>query len=265
MIKVHVISDLRLFYNEFADPIDETIPECDLAILVGNIGYMRRSMLYTETLCKKYPNTHFIYNMGRVEGTNQKNETEMVDGLRTRQLLSSFWPKNLHYAYKEPITLTINDQPIEVLSLHGYPSVAESVENDEIWKSHNWYKYVSHGVTYNQNDFKLPGAANVDHGWFPICSTPALCREDHIKEDALIQDWLSIETGAVKVLVSALSPSEDPCLPGVEYVMHPNIKPDYWIFGGTKMNTVNNNGVVLYGNPGRGANPRGEILEIHSS
>lgn len=264
MIKVHVISDLLFYYNEFADPIDETIPECDLVIIVGNLGYIRRSMLYTETLCKKYPNTQFIYNMGRTEGTNQKNDTEIIDGLKTRQLLSPFWPKNLHYADKEPVKLTINDQEIEVLSLHGYPNVSESVQDDKVWKSHSWTRYVNHGVTNNQHDFKLPEAADVDHGHFWLWSTPERCREDHSKEDMLIKAWLDSKSDAIKILVTALSPIQDPCLPGVEYTMHSDITPDYWIFGGSKLNTINNNGVVLYGNPGRGSDARGEVLEVNS-
>ena len=64
MIKVHVISDLFLGFNEFANPEDEVLPEVDLVILNGNIGHLKRGMLYAETLCRKYPETQFVYNLG---------------------------------------------------------------------------------------------------------------------------------------------------------------------------------------------------------
>jgi hypothetical protein len=251
-----------LYYNS-VDPNDEIIPDCDLVFIVGNVGHVRRSMLYAETLCSKYPKTKFVFNMGRTEGVNIKNNNQLVDGLRTRQLLSPLWPKNLHYAHRESLILTINETTIDILCLHGYPHVDASVEDNAVWRSHNWYKFSPHGVTYNQNDFKVSGAADVYHGWFPEITTPELCRRDHDKDAVLVNEWLSNrENGIPKVLVSAFSPITDLCMPGVEYTMYLGANPNYWIFGGTKSNTIAENGTVLYGNPGRGLDTRGEILTI---
>ena len=55
MIKAHVISDLELHEAEWANPIDETLPDCDLVFINGNNGILRRSMVFAETICKKYP------------------------------------------------------------------------------------------------------------------------------------------------------------------------------------------------------------------
>jgi hypothetical protein len=265
MIKAHVVSDLMLF-NNTVDPSDEVIPECDIAFVVGNIGYARRTMFYSETLCAKYPNTQFIFNMGRTETLHAKNESQYVDGLRTRQMLSPFWPSNLHYAHRESIKLTINEVTLDILCLPGYPKVAETVEYDAVWKSHNWYRFASHGVTYDHNDFKVQGAADVPHGWFPIVSTPELCRIDHDKDLVLINEWLDNRTDNVpKILVTAFSPIADPGMPNVDYVMYPGANPDYWIFGGTKANTTTDTGTVLYGNPGRELNARSEVLAINFS
>ena len=263
MIKVHVISDFYLPFIEFSTETDVSLPECDLVVIAGNMGQIKRVMVYVESLCRKYPDKQFIFNTGRTEdGLHQKNNTEMSDGLTNRQSLSNFWPKNLHYGFQKPISLTINDQKIEVLCFHGFPYIAEDNIDDSIWKSTQWYKYATHGVTYDQKEFKHKDAADIYHGWFPKFSTVERCREDHDLEYDIVKQWLNnAPSDVTKILVTALFPKNDPCLEGIDYTMYPGINPDVWIASGRTLEDRTNN-YVLYGNPGREQSAREAVLMI---
>lgn len=262
MIKAHILSDFYLGIIEPTDNVDETLPDCDLVFIAGNLGHIKREMIYVEKMCRKYPNKQFILNIGRTEGTGQKNNTELVDGLTSRQLLSEFWPKNLHYAYQKPIKLTINEQTLDILCLHGYPNFIEKDISEKEWKSSSWWKYASHGVTFDQNEFRPTGTSDVYHGWFPKVSNVERCIESHALENAIVQDWLNNkESGGTKVLVTALNPIEDPCLPKLKYEMYPGANPDIWIAGGKQM-TVETNSYRLYSNPGRAPSARESVFTI---
>lgn len=263
MIKLHVISDYYYGFNEFSTTTDEVLPDADLVVIVGNMGLIRRSMFYAETLCKKYPHMQFVINVGRTEdGLHQKNDTELTDGLATRQAISEFWPKNLHYGFQKPIELTINSKKIELLCLHGFPHIIPEIVDESEWKATNWYKYATHGVTFDQTEFKPKDAADVYHGWFSKFSNPERCREDHAKEYEIVKNWLIDKPDdIVKILVTALGPKNDPCLNDIEYVMYPDIKPDVWIASGRKIEDRNDN-YILYGNPGRSESARKSILCI---
>lgn len=263
MIKIHVISDYYLGFNEFTTSVDEDLPECDLVIIVGNMGVIRRSMMYAEKLCKKYPSKQFIINVGRTEdGLHQKNDTEITDGLTTRQLISELWPKNLHYGYRKPIILTINEKTVDILCFHGFPHITEQSVDVVKWKSTNWYKYATHGVTFDQSEFKLKEAADVYHGWFSKFSTPERCREDHAIEYNIINEWLTDKApDTTKILVTALGPNADPCLADIDYVMYPKIEPDIWIASGKPIEDRTNH-TLIYGNPGRSESARKAVLLI---
>ena len=79
MIKAHVISDLYLYDNEWADPIEETMPECDIVFINGNNGIIRRSVFLAETICKKYPEIQVIYLNGRREMLRQKEKNLVMN------------------------------------------------------------------------------------------------------------------------------------------------------------------------------------------
>ena len=263
MIKIHTISDYYLGFTEFTTEVDETLPECDLVVVIGNMGLIKRSMMYVEYLCRKYPEKQFILSMGRTEdGLHRKNDDELTDGLANRQLISELWPKNLHYAHKKPIELTINGQKVEVLCFYGFPYIIEESVDNTLWKSTQWYKYAAHGVTFDQSEFKHKDAADVYHGWFPKFSTPERCREDHDKEYAIAQDWMAAKSDdTIKILVTALSPKNDPCLSGIEYIMYPGLRPDVWLSSGVKMEDRSEN-FILYGNPGRSESARNNVLIV---
>ena len=264
MLKVHLMSDLWLEDNEWADPEDEILPECDLVIVNGNCGVTRRTMLHIETLCKKYPEKQFIYNLGSRDIAHQKSYTQIPDGLTARQLHSDLWPTNLHYRYKKPLTLEINNTVLDIFCLHGYPKIDEKVEDDAAWRSTTWWKHFYHEITHDQTKFKAPNAANVYHGHWPVWSTPELCREDHDIEQATINNWLATPSDGYKVLITSLSPVNDSTLSNIEYTMYEGIQPDYWFVAGVKIDTVIGQ-CQLHGNPGRGALARNTVFTMQSS
>jgi hypothetical protein len=263
MLKIHIISDLWLESNEWNNPDDENIPECDLVIINGNCGDTHRTMILVELLCKKYPEKQFIYNIGLIDAPFQKTKTQIPDGLRARQMYSDLWPKNLHYSYKKPMSLEIKGTVLDIFCLHGCPKVAENVQDNAVWRSTLWYRYYYHGVTHDQTLFKAPQAADVYHGHWPIWSTPELCREEHADELEKIKEWLNTPSDGYKVLVTAISPVNDPSLKGIEYTMYHDILPDYWFVGGTAINTKIGKSVI-YGNPGSGELSRSAVLTMET-
>lgn len=262
MIKAHVISDLYLHDNEWADPIDETMPECDIVFVNGNNGVFRRSVLLAETICKKYPDIQVVYLNGRRELIRQKEKTIVNDGLTARKFYSELWPKNLHFAFEQSIQLTIRETNLDILCLHGYPNILNDDINSELWKSTSWYRYVNHGLTADPNYYRPKGISDASRGDFPIWSTPRLCREAHDREHDIIKKWNDIrEEGVVKILATSLSPIDDLSLGGIEYTMYPGISPDHWVVGGHQTDTVFSD-YHLHGNPGRGLTARTKTFII---
>lgn len=262
MIKAHVISDLYLHDNEWADPIDETMPECDIVFVNGNNGVFRRSVLLAETICKKYPDIQVVYLNGRRELIRQKEKTIVNDGLTARKFYSELWPKNLHFAFEQSIQLTIRETNLDILCLHGYPNILNDDIDSELWKSTSWYRYVNHGLTADPNYYRPKGISDASRGDFPIWSTPRLCREAHDIEHDIIKKWNDIrEEGVVKILATSLSPIDDLSLSGIEYTMYPGISPDHWVVGGHQTDTVFSD-YHLHGNPGRGLTARTKTFII---
>ena len=262
MIKAHVISDLYLYDNEWTDPIEETMPECDIVFINGNNGIIRRSVFLAETICKKYPEIQVIYLNGRRELLRQKEKNLANNGLTARKYYSDLWPKNLHFSFEKPIHLTINETKLDILCLHGYPNITNADIDSELWKSTSWYKYVNHGLTADPNYSRPKGISNASRGDFPIWSTPCLCREEHAREYEITKQWNdSREEGVVKILATSLSPIDDLSLNGIEYTMYPGISPDHWVVSGHETDTVFSD-YHLHGNPGRGQAARNKTFII---
>jgi hypothetical protein len=256
MIKAHVISDLYLLENEWADPIDETMPECDIVFVNGNNGVVKRSILLAETICKKYPEIQVIYLNGRRELIRQKEKTLINDGLTARKFYSDLWPKNLHFAFEKQIHLTIKETKLDILCLHGYPHIPNDDVDVELWKSTSWYRYVNHGLTSDPNYCRPKGISDASRGEFPIWSTPRLCREAHDREHDIIKQWNDLrEEGVVKILATSLSPVDDHSLIGIEYTMYPGISVDHWVVGGHQTD-MSYSDYHLHGNPGSGLSAR---------
>lgn len=258
MIDLHVISDLDYYLTEKIDPKEFIIPNVDLVVIAGNLGWVRKTFYFAEELTKLYPDTQFVVNLGVLEIVNQKYEFQMRDGLYARQKYYDKWPKNLHYRFEEPIELEIKGRSLDILCTFGFPHIDETVEDNKVWRNNKWYRFAYHGITHDQNYFKPKMAADVYHGWSPIWSTPELCREDHAKEVEVIQSWLSKKReGSTQLLVSALGPNSKEYLGDIPYTMYQGTRPDYWIAGGDE----NTESYVL-SNPGRGSLARSKVFTV---
>ena len=256
MTKIHVISDLEYWINELAHPAEGEVPECELVVVNGNIGQFRRSMLYTEGMCKKYPNLTFIYNPGKREAARQKNRYELTTALTTRQRMSELWPKNLKYGFQKPIDLDINGGKYSVLCMFGYPKTTEKVEVSA-WHKTEWYKEVNLGHTQDQSLFKPVDSVDIYHGSYPLWTTPEMCNEEHDKEADIVKEWLA-NCADKKILITHLNPFNDPCMAGVSYQLYPNLISNdvIWISSGLVSDSN------VYSNAGRGESIRNRVLEI---
>lgn len=262
MIKAHVISDLNLGDNEWADSIDETMPECDIIFVSGNNGGFKRSVLLAETICKKYPDIQVVYLNGRRELVRQKEKTIINDGLTTRKFYSELWPANLHFAFEKSFELTIKETKLDILCMHGYPYITDDNIDSDLWKSTSWYRYVNHGLTSDPEYNRPPGISTASRGEYPIWSTPSLCRKEHDREYEIIKKWDSNKAeGVTKILVTSVSPINDASLNGIEYTMYPNISPNHWVADGYTVDTECAS-YHLFGNPGRGLTARSRTFII---
>jgi len=267
MIKIHVISDLFYGFNEFSDPIDETIPDVDLVIINGNIGHIKRGMFYAEKLCLKYPDIQFVYNLGETEryymaAVKITNEIEL--GLNIRKTSNSSWPKNLHWS-QDPMIINLKDfNSVDVLCTYGFPKIHQY---EGSWEDTNWYKnYVSEMVeTIDPTSYKHKpkDTSNVNHGTLPMWASVDWINEQHEKEYQKVKKW-ELEPTVTKILVTHINPYNDQRL--INQTVSPykiHLYNQYWIASNTKVENIKMLGSRLYSNPGRGIVARSRILTIN--
>jgi hypothetical protein len=268
MTKIHVISDLFLGFNEFSTE-EEHIPDVDLVIVNGNIGLLKRSMLYTETLCKKYPDTQFIYNYGQTESAKgpPKYLKELDDGFTIRKNANDGWPKNLHWS-KEPQLIKLrNGHELNILCTYGYPHIYEcSIPwTDTVWHRDHMMNILDDVPLdkFSNGDWGRPRTSSpVNHGWHPIWATKEWINEQHKKEWDLVRNWEVYGKG-YKILVTHFNPYKDSRYEGQKtgaYNIHLN--QGLWIGADTECNGVKFVGGRLYSNPGRGPLARQKVITI---
>lgn len=261
---MHIISDLFLGFNEFSTE-DENIPDVDLVVLNGNLGMIKRGMLYTEFLCKKYPSTQFVFNGGQTEYhyTFPKTMNELDESLSIRKSNNSSWPKNLHWG-KDPMIINLrNGEKIDIFCTYGYPMIhATSIP----WEDTIWHRDYTMGLLPDYPDNpewgKPIGASPVNHSSSPVFATKEWINEQHAIEYERIKKWEIAET-CKKMLVTHLNPYKDTRYEGqttTPYKIH--LKDGIWVASNTESNGMLFLGASLYSNPGRGAVPRGKIVTI---
>lgn len=266
MAKIHIISDLNLNYNEQTNAEDELIPpDCDLLVINGDVGrYLKRSLFYAETISSKYPDIPVIYNIGFNDGgvTGKDDvKNDIVSAMAARQRYSEQWPKNLHFSPLCPLTVNIGDKKYDIMCAVGYPKIHEASN----WKETQWYKCVASGLTEDHSQFRPNGAADVYHGWFPMRVTIDDINRRHDQEEKIVREWeLNYsENSGYKILITALSPLNDPRCAGLKYTTYPNIHlyDRLWITGGAKINAIMR-GARLVSNPGSGSVARSHLIEV---
>ena len=265
---MHIISDLFLGFNEFSLE-EEIIPEVDLVILNGNLGALKRGMLYAEKICRKHPNIEFIFNPGDTEAHHSVPKTlnEMEESLRIRQQSSPTWPKNLHYNTNNIILQLQTGEKVDVLCLYGYPKIHDvSVP----WEETVWFQYhvseLVHSFTGNKyygKPLETTSAEICWHGWYPVFATKEWINEQHEIELQKVKTWELTDNGCRKILVTHINPYKDKrCLNQVvtPYLIHLN--NGTWVTSNVPVNGVQFLGSKLYSNPGRGVEARGKIVSV---
>lgn len=257
-MKIHVISDLFLRFNE-PSPKDEIIPNSDLVIINGNIGHPKRSMLYVETLCKKYPDTQFIYVLGETElhMSITKSLDEVEQSLIIRRDNSVTWPSNLYYLDKSKIITCKNGEKLDILSVYGFPRI-HSIQGK--WSDTRWARYyVADYYHFLDKDptgkwFKPEGTSFVDHGHIPIFSTLQWVNDQHELEYQKIKDWIS-NTDHRKLLITHVNPYYDTRFTGQVQSTYPiDFSNVTWITSSTESERdIMYHGARLYSNPGKNA------------
>ena len=265
MIKVHVISDLDLGFNEFTDPVDEVIPDVDLVIINGNIGNLKRSALYAESLSFKYPDVQFVWNLGELERywrVTGKFTGETEENIRFRKNANSKWPKNLHWAPDERIFVTLRTgQVVDIFCTYGFPYIESYTGN---WEDIHWYKHYVAGITYNVDEYleKPKDTSHVSHGAMPIWATKEWINDHHTRVENLVRKWETDVTG-FKILVTHINPYKDSRFKNQSvspYRIH--LLNMLWVAADTPVDNVNFLGAKLVSNPGRGSIARSKIVEV---
>lgn len=254
--KIHVISDIFFRFNERVFE-EEEIPDVDLVIINGNIGALKRNMLYTETLCKKYPDIQFIYNLGNSEeheALNKSND-EMSLALWIRSENSHHWPKNLHYPILNSKIITCkNGESFDIFCLHGFPKI-NSYEGE--WTKTLWGKYYFSGYSVDQDPtgkyYKPKETSFVNHGPLPVLSTPDYINNQHYLEETKLKNWKATNTSYRKLLVTHINPFNDSRITNQNISYYSlDFTGDIWIGSNTYCDGVDFLGAKLYSNPGRG-------------
>lgn len=266
MFKMHIISDLNLGFNESSDPVDETIPDVDLVILNGNLGLLKRSALYAETLAKKYPNIEFIWNLGETERywvNLEKFTGEIVESIEFRVKNDSKFPKNLHFINDSNRLITLKTgQVIDVFCTYGFPKII-SYEGD--WENTHWFKNY---IAEIQQDtiifpYKPNETSHVQHGMLPIWATQVWINQYYERINLQLKRWENEITG-YKILVTHINPYNDTRFKGQKvypYSIHLNNMA--WVTANTKVENIIFLGANLISNPGRGLECRSKIIELN--
>jgi len=265
---IHLISDLFLGFNEFSTE-EENIPDVDLVVLNGNIGPIKRGMLYATSLCKKYPTTQFIYNLGQSElhmlGA-EKFEGENKKQMLNRKSLDKDWPPNLHMTFEDSVQITLrNDSKLDIFCAYGFPFIRKVLIpwNETVWAKNYNGKVCSPDDPEARKKYPI-GTSNVSHGHISLPIDISYINKLHEDEWLKIKNWEGENNGSYKVLITHLNPYNDSRFVGQEispYLIHLD-KSSLWLASNTACNGVQFLGGKLHSNPGRGITPRNQVIVI---
>jgi hypothetical protein len=253
-----------LGFNEFSTE-EEQLPDVDLVILNGNIGQLKRCMLYAETLCKKYPDIQFVVNLGEVEyhSSCPKHMGELEESLNIRRSANLDWPKNLHWSTDSQMVTLRNGIKVDILCLYGYPQIySHSIP----WEETIWHKTYTMDILYEFPEsgpwHKPNETSNVRHGYCPVFATKDWINKQHAKEWIIARNW-EVKVTCLKILVTHINPYKDTRCAGQKvapYLIH--LHNGIWIGSNTECNDVSFLGGRLYSNPGRGSQARHKVITV---
>lgn len=261
-IKIHLISDLDYGWNEWSSEEDLELPDVDLIVLNGNIGRLKRSMLYAETIARKYPNTKVIYNLGWLEQYYMvigKSDNEQIKNTENRFKLNPSVPKNLHFSLDSQIIKFNNGFELDVLTTFGF---CEIHKLNTAWENTIWFKKCVSRIDFARGKIEGLPTDDVIHGQVPYFATPEWMHEQYIKEYDKVRNWENTVT-CKKLLITSANPYQDKLYDNLEvspYKIH--LQNGLWLCSGSKVDLSNFLGARLVSNPGRGLEARQHIITL---
>lgn len=263
MFTIHIISDLNLGFNEAALE-EETIPDVDLVVISGNIGSLKRSALYIETLAKKYTDTQFFWGLGEKERfflNVEKFDGELEENLKFR-IKNTDFPKNIHWTFEDRVFIKLrNNQVVDLFYSYGFPYIISYEGN---WEDTVWFRnYISH-IEFDTEKlpYKPNETSNVKHGGCPIWATKEWINKNYDAMLDKIRVWENDKTG-YKILVTHINQYNDSRITKQKispYRIHLNNMA--WVTSNAQVGNVNFMGAKLLTNPGRGTDCRSKIFIV---
>ena len=241
-MKLHIYSDLGLRYLDFADPVDELVPDVDAVIVAGNISSdAKRSLLFQETLGQH--NKPVFLNFGLLEFSKGSYCLETLKSAHIRYGVK----KDTNCYYKHNGNTILPELKLDVLPLFGWPTFKsqEEVDSTKLGKIN---LEVVWGMYYNEEGVAVNTFDPYPTKWHRI-------NELHEQEQQVLRDWLADQytTDNTKVLIVGHNYAD---------IIKADLTNVILIVPGEQaQDTAFNNG-RLYSNPGCGALPRSRILTV---
>lgn len=241
-MKIHVYSNLNLRYFEFADPIDEQVPDCDLIVVAGGISdNVKRSLLFQETISviSKKP---LVVNYSLTEFAKGDFYQDVIEATAVRYQMKSEVKCYYHFNH----SISIDNPMVDVLTVTGWPHIGPD-EDMSLSPLKRYLIKVKFGKIYNEQNELI---AQVDHGYV----SKEEINELHQSDRSRISDWLARTNTAPRLLVigsNARTILDGFDLTGVTVITTADEFTDCEFQGGR-----------LYANPGSGLTARSNVLTI---
>lgn len=242
-MKIHVYSNLNLRYFEFADPIDEQVPDCDLIVVAGSISdNVKRSLLFQETI-SVISQKPLVVNYSLTEFSKGDFYHDAISATAVRYQMKA--DVKCYYHFDDSIT--VDNPNVDVLTVTGWPNITTNEELAQSPLRRYLIRVKSHCKIYNEQNELI---AQVDHS--PVSRDEI--NELHRTDRSRISTWLNNPGASTRLLVIGSNAREllqgfD--LTGVTVITTADEFTDCEFQGGR-----------LYANPGSGIGARSNILTV---
>lgn len=218
---IHIISDINIDYQDFAEDQNLISQDCGYIIVTGNIAMdMKRTMIYIEQLASIYPNTKIIFNFGLfdVMGVPYEGIRSLLDA-KVNDF--SKFNKNIYFPLKNTVLGNY-----DFLCTFGWPYISDEIE----FKQSN---LLNNTMISWDAEFYIDGIFISNK--FRRDFTLDFVNNQAADEEARIKQWLTTDLGKQKILVTGQGPDSENILKTTKFEMFPNLdlKNVVWITGGS--------------------------------
>ena len=217
---IHIISDLNINYQDFAKEQDIISQPCSYIIVTGNFcKENKRSMIYIEKLSRNYPDAHIIFNFGLfdVMGKPYEGIRSMLD-VKINEFKK--FDKNIYFPLKPQIIGNY-----DFLCTFGWCYISD----EEEFKRSN---LVNETIISWDGEFYIDDVLMSKK--FPKVYTIDFVNEQAALEEETIRQWLNIDNGKQKILVTAQGPDSENIFKTTNVEVFPNLDLSgiVWVTGG---------------------------------